>query len=178
MWLTAYKTALGVLQVLENDNTIGNSLKSKVKDIIEKGEGLPLVFPEVELGFSYEEEGGVNEVRVGGRFPMICLEFEGEVREVRDFNRFFELRMEEIWPVSVVIGWGLDELEKEHTIEYEGTHIVYVEVIETESDGVSNPNILFDPGYKFRRLCESSELKECRAVLVRPDGHVGRIYNK
>lgn len=87
MWLTAYKTALGVLQVLENDNTIGNSLKSKVKDIIEKGEGLPLVFPEVELGFSYEEEGGVNEVRVGGRFPMICLEFEGEVREVRDFNR-------------------------------------------------------------------------------------------
>ena len=80
--------------------------------------------------------------------------------------------MEEIWPVSVVIGEDLDGLED---AEYEGTRVMFVKVVEQE-EGKEEGLEMIDGEGDFKKLLEESGLENAKAILVRPDGHVGRIY--
>ena len=65
MWEQGYNAALGVMKVLESQNPIVETLRKKVQRLLDAENGLPLVFPEVELGFSYGVDGPVGTVREG-----------------------------------------------------------------------------------------------------------------
>ncbi|GMI12170.1 hypothetical protein TrVE_jg9844 [Triparma verrucosa] len=172
MWEQGYNAALGVMKVLESQNPIVETLRKKVQRLLDAENGLPLVFPEVELGFSYGVDGPVGTVREGGRFPKLELEFRNEKVDVKDLIVRLENKMEEIWPVSVVIGEDLDGLED---AEYEGTRVMFVKVVEQE-EGKEEGLEMIDGEGDFKKLLEESGLENAKAILVRPDGHVGRIY--
>jgi len=91
-----------------NGNIIGRTMLGKMRDMLKKGEGLPLVFPQFELGFQYNyplstnldgdlgDDAGkyISVLEVGQRLPH-CL-MEVAVKDRRKLQkRFPNLRIEE-----------------------------------------------------------------------------------
>lgn len=105
------RTAMLPLASLEERGTLyGEYIAKKLKRILDRGDGLPLLFPSFELGFTYGENNGpvsdtalyTPKLKVGHRFPHCELQIICNDIEASGFNkRYPHLVISEVNQVSL-----------------------------------------------------------------------------
>ncbi len=169
---TLVDTAMFPLRILASGtrNPVVSALKEKIQGILDRGEGLPLLFPKYELGYVYgevtsdpaipQDDTALYEpvLKVGARMPHCNLKRSSDGTEVSTLSLCASSDVK-------YVALSLDVGAIENGREIDGLPVDILKVGQEKSVSVD----LEDTLGHFKALCRAGDVT---TVVVRPDGHI------